>query len=1052
VKRHAWAILATLGTLAAIAHFLVPSGAPRGMLYLGLAVCGVVGVLVGVRWHRPDYSTPWYLFAAGLSLFLVGDGLFYFYKLVHHHERPFPSAADAFYLSSYPFLAAGLLLLIRRRDPGRDRASLIDAAIVSTGMGLLSWVYLLVPSFAGTDRPLLERLTAVAYPLMDILLLAVAARLAVGAGTRRPAFYLMGLGILSLLAADVAYAAIQLSGSFQLGTPFDAGWMGFYLFWGVAALHPSMRTLAQPSPDDQRRFGRVRLIVLATVVLMAPGVLAVEAARGEYDDVPVVAVGSVVLFLLVLRRISVLMGTLTAALARERTFRDAAAALVAATDHTEIRAAALGAAVQLAGHPGVVVRIAAGSAEELLVVAAHGRGAEAVLGAPLAAGDISGLLNSSGARVGPLPLEDLDARLRHGLGLPPTGELLVAPVRVQEKLGMAVIVGSETALQPHLGDGLETLASELTLALESRELTEALYARQSESRFRSLIQNSSDVITVIDIDTTVRYLTPSVREVLGYDPPELIGTRLFDLVHPDDSPRLVSFCDNPVRELGIGSPFEVRLRRRDGAWLDLEMVSNNLLHDSNVGGIVLTARDVSERKGLESQLTHKAFHDELTGLANRALLTDRVRHALARRISGGERLAVLFLDVDDFKTINDSLGHGAGDKVLVAVAERLATCLRPADTTARVGGDEFAVLLEDTSTKHAAAVAERIIATLQRPLTLEGMEVFVGASIGIALADYDETTPEELLRNADLAMYLAKSQGKGLWRLFEPSMHAAVLKRLDLNADLKRALANNDFVLHYQPIVDLATERIVGVEALVRWVHPERGLISPAEFMAMAEETGLIVPLGRWVLEEACRTAQLFSSREGKLGMSVNLSQKQLQQPGLVAEVRAALERSGLAPSRLTLEITESVVMEDAVATIAILNQLRELGMRVAIDDFGTGYSSLSYLRQLPIDVLKLDKEFVDGIASGSRDSVLPKTVIELANTLGLRTVAEGIETEAQLDHLKRWNCELGQGFYFAKPATAEEVVKMLRREDGHRRSTTSRETKIIRAHFGSGT
>ncbi|HUR18487.1 MAG TPA: EAL domain-containing protein [Acidimicrobiales bacterium] len=1031
MRRQAWIILATLGVLAASVHFLVPLGGPRAAIYLTIAVCGMGGVLVGVRWHRPEQPLPWYLFAVGLSLFLVGDGFFYFYKLVRHVERPFPSPADAFYLLSYPFLVAGLMLLIRRRDPGRDRASLIDAAIVATGMGLLSWVYLLVPSFVAPGQPLLDRMISVAYPLMDVLLLAVAARLAVGGGTRRPAFYLMGLSILSLLAADVAYAAIQLTGSFDLGTPFDAGWMGFYLFWGVAALHPSMGTLAQPSPPGHTRIGRVRLFVLGTVVMAAPAVLAVEAARGEYDNIPVIAVGSVVLFLLVLGRVATLMSTLSAALDRERTFGKAAAALVAATDRTEIHEAVLAAAVQLADEDGVLVRIASCTSQEVAVVAAHGGQALSVLGATLSAEQIPQLLSDPGAGVvlGPLSMEEVDGDIRQRLGLPPAGHLLVVPVLMQDTLSMAIVVASESTLDARLANGLETLSSQLTLALESAALTEALHVRQSETRFRSLVQNSSDVITVIDADTTVRYQTPSVEEVLGYEPSHMLGTRLIDLVHPEDTSRLVTFCNDSVLRVGMSSPFEVRMRRRDGAWLDLEMVSNNLLYDTNVGGIVLTARDVSERKSFESQLTHKAFHDDLTGLANRALLSDRVRHALARRKLAGEHLAVMFLDVDDFKTVNDSLGHAAGDTVLVAVAERLATCLRPADTTARLGGDEFAVLLEDTNRDEAIGLAERIITTLHQPLDVDGVEIFVGASVGIAMAEGDQTTPEELLRNADLAMYLAKSQGKGLWRLFEPGMHAAVRKRLDLNAELQRALAHDDFVVYYQTIVDLATRRIVGVEALVRWMHPERGIIAPAEFMPMAEETGLIVPLGLWVLEEACRTAKLFSSAAGPVGMSVNLSQKQLQQPGLVDDVSGALERSGIAPSRLTLEITESVVMEDAAATIAVLNQLRGLGMRLAIDDFGTGYSSLSYLRQLPIDVLKLDKEFVDGIASGSRDAVLPKTVVELANTLGLHMVAEGIETEEQLDSLRRWKCELGQGYLFAKPVPADALVQMLRRE-----------------------
>jgi len=390
----------------------------------------------------------------------------------------------------------------------------------------------------------------------------------------------------------------------------------------------------------------------------------------------------------------------------------------------------------------------------------------------------------------------------------------------------------------------------------------------------------------------------------------------------------------------------------------------------------------------------------------------------------------MVLDLDGFKAVNDSLGHDAGDELLVEVAERLGQCIRPTDTAARLGGDEFAVLVEDlASPGDYTVVAERMLESLRTPFSLHGKEVFVRGSVGIAMCGEGDNTSDELLRNADVAMYMAKAEGKNRYELFNPSMHSAMLQRLDIEADLRRAVEAGEFVLHYQPTVVLQTGRIAGVEALVRWQHPTRGLIPPMEFIPIAEETGLIVPLGEWVLEEACAQAKRWHEEHGSeppLKMAVNLSVRQLQQDDIVATVARVLESTGFDPSALTLEITESAVMNDHVTTIVRLNQLKALGVRIAVDDFGTGYSSLSYLRRFPIDILKIDRSFVDGVTDGSQKRALLRTIVELGRTLNLETVAEGIELPEELHQLRSLDCDLGQGYYFARPLDAEALGPLL--------------------------
>ena len=452
--------------------------------------------------------------------------------------------------------------------------------------------------------------------------------------------------------------------------------------------------------------------------------------------------------------------------------------------------------------------------------------------------------------------------------------------------------------------------------------------------------------------------------------------------------------------------------------------------DGAIVGRVWSFRDVTERKRLEEQLAHQALHDSLTNLANQSLFRDRVEHALARRERSGDSVAVLFIDLDNFKAVNDTLGHAAGDRLLMGVSERIEGCLRAADTAARLGGDEFAILLEYGSEQDVIHLAERLLGALESTFTLGGADVPVGASIGVAFATAQVMTCDQLLRNADLAMYTAKRRGRGRYEVFETAMHATAVERLRVETELRHALDRGELTVHYQPIVELTTGRIQGVEALARWNHPTRGLLGADCFIPLAEETGLIEDIGGLVLSRACAQLRLWQAAEpdnADLLMSVNLSARQLLEPNLATRVADVIVANELQPASLILEITEGAMVHDTAAAITNLNQLKALGVRLAIDDFGTGYSSLAYLKDFPIDILKIDKSFIDGIDGDPEDAALPHAIIRLAQTLKLTLIAEGVERETQRDRLSELDCGLAQGYYFGRPISAEATTALLR-------------------------
>jgi diguanylate cyclase (GGDEF)-like protein/PAS domain S-box-containing protein len=584
-------------------------------------------------------------------------------------------------------------------------------------------------------------------------------------------------------------------------------------------------------------------------------------------------------------------------------------------------------------------------------------------------------------------------------------------------------------------------------ARRSGEEGVAAATARGEARFQALVHNSSDLITLVDADLAITYQTPSITRLLGYAGDELIGTQLADLTHPED--RLSLFAARAEATAGdrASATSQLRLRHRDGTYRHVQSIHTNLLGDPDVRAVVVTTRDVTAQKELQAQLQHNAFHDALTGLANRALFADRLEHALARTDRRAAPVSVLFVDLDDFKAVNDGAGHSSGDQLLVAVAERLRKVLRPSDTVARLGGDEFAILLEDAADPtQTEAAADRVLAALSQPFpALDGApeQVRITASVGIATGAAGQHDAAELLRHADVAMYAAKEAGKGRSAVFAPDMDSAIIGQLQLKAELARAVERGEFTVHYQPTVELATGRLAGVEALVRWQHPERGLVPPLDFIPLAEQTGLIVPIGRFVLREACRQMSAWHrdyAPHPPMTVSVNLSARELDEPGLVGSVREALEEAQLDPAHLVLEITESLLLVDLPTTVGTLLELRALGVRLAVDDFGTGYSSLSYLENLPVDILKIDKSFVDRIADlapgtrgqddgGAQRSVMVSAISQLGHALSLQIVAEGIERPQQVSTLRGLNCQYGQGFYFARPLPADALAQLLLRQ-----------------------
>jgi diguanylate cyclase (GGDEF)-like protein/PAS domain S-box-containing protein len=1035
------------------AYYWLPGLRVEAWGLIGLS--GVSAIVAGVVINRPARKLPWLLLAAALASFTAGQVSFLVAQLVGT-PLPFPSFADVLYLLTYPLYAAGLLIFIWWRTPGGDRRSVIDALTLTVGLALLSWIYLVSPYVHNPELAWLQKSVAIAYPLGDVLLAAMLARLLAPGTGRARCVQLLTLGIVGALVSDTAYGLIELHGTFHNGTVVDLGWAVFYGAGGAAALHPTMTGLAQPVTRLRAEVSPVRLIVLMLASLIAPAVLFAESFRFRGSDLSIIAVFSAALYLLVLSRLSDVAASHRRALGRERVVRQAGVSLVAATSADQVAAAVRSATDVLLGpvsRGDVLLAVRTDGPFRALTQAS----ADPALMSRL--GELTEtwlpLVTDSAPLLAPVTSLPAQARAL----VPGSDWMLLCPLTVKDRpsgdplVGVLAVFDGQRVLADLLAT-LEILAYQVALVVERISLRDEVIRRENEAYFRTLVHDTSDVILMVGDDGRVSYATPSAASIFGGIAVE--GAYLWDLVADGEHDDLVRTLLNLRADAGLGSRYVDRqITRRDGVTVQVQLRCSDLRNDPTVAGLVLTLRDVTEQRKLESELKHQAFHDALTGLPNRLLFQDRISQQVAAARRDGMTAGVLFVDVDDFKVVNDTMGHSVGDELLVATAERLSGLIREADTAARLGGDEFALLIGNVADPSAVeAAADRLVRVFSEPFALASGAVLATVTVGVATTQ-DSADTDELLRHADLALYAAKAAGKRQWRRYQPVLSAGLVKRRELQAALEEAVATSAFTLAYQPIVSLTTGELAGFEALVRWPHPQWGMMQPDQFISLAEETGQIVPLGSWVLARAAadiarwrrdprrdsRRAQpardaapdrLVRTPEGAvpprgLYVSVNVSARQFSAPGFVDGVRRILGASGLEPGALMLELTESVLLRRDERVQSDLTQLKAIGVRLAIDDFGTGYSSLSYLRELPIDVLKIDKSFVDGIGISAQRLALAEGIVQIARTLQLEVIAEGIESELQRDLLISMGCQFGQGYLLAMPMEANRAQALAR-------------------------
>ncbi|HUG15093.1 MAG TPA: EAL domain-containing protein, partial [Thermomicrobiales bacterium] len=990
--------------LAVIAAYAWLPAVPYQFAYATFGVVTVAAIAGGIRIHQPARSRAWMLLATGLFIKVASDIVWFFDDPVDRLAMLSPWMVDLLPLPGPIVLTAAVLLLIRESTSSAEHSWNIDAFIIATGAGILCWVFLIAPQSVAGLQSFSEQLGSIAHPFVDILILALAIRMALTTGVRARSFHFISASLGLLVAADLLYARTTVSDAFVIAQRIDALWLLSYLLLGLAALHPSMNGIATPAAEPTLGLSPRRLILLGSATLLAPTALVIQRSRGEDVSVSLIVFGATLLALLVILRLNALVRVHQRVVTRERILRNAAATLVAATNRRATFDAAFTAIAALIKDASVLIAVRDEPAGPFTIASLTDDIDVSALGATLSPSIFASSLSRSPQGQGSVRLMEANAlALRRMLGFPLNNRvLLLAPLIVQQELRGMLVIGNGN-ITDDVALGIEALGSQVALALESEALVYGRSQSHSEERFRSLVRHASDIIAIVEPDGRFRYVSPSVERILGHDADSLLATDICALVPPEQQSRVREFVQDVARVAGHNPLAEFRMEHADGAWLHFEAIGNSMLHDPAIAGIVLNIRDITERTRAEDLLAHQAFHDTLTNLPNRALFLDRLAHALARLARHRRSVAVLFVDLDRFKVINDSLGHDIGDQLLIAAGQRIAACMRQGDTCARLGGDEFTVLLEDMYSLHdATAVADRIIEVFKDPFIVAGHSIFISTSIGIAVSRPGIAKPSDLLREADGAMYTAKAKGKAGYAIFDPSMTSNSSERLDLENSLRRAIEAEQFTLLYQPQIELDSGRLASFEVLVRWAQPERGIVSPGEFIPLAEETGLILPLGRWVLEAACRQGRIWQDQfpNSAPEIGVNLSVRQFQDPNLVNDVARVLQETGLHPWNLALEITETGLMDGGPANIMLLNELKALGVRLAIDDFGIGYSSLSYLKGFPIDVLKIDRSFVERLDENEQDTAIVQAINSLAHTLGMRVVAEGIETAGQFNRV----------------------------------------------------
>ena len=1105
---------------------------------LALRAIGLIYFLaaVAVRLRRdPNIARgPWQWILTGGSLVVLSVIV----RLVHGEisgvANPFPSPADIPAMLGYACFVFAARSFWNHRSAKSDLAAALDGFLVAAATAVVIFSAILSDYIRDSTIDAGARAGNVGYAILDLILIGHVCRLAVGPGVRNQAWRLLAIASGLILINDLLFLLDTTGSTWALAWARIASPLAFF-FIAAAILHPEASELTARPSYAPPRLTLGRLSMLAVALLTLPAALLAALVRDTAPDLSILVSGSTVLALASLARLSLLFRSQERIADFEAALGESGRALIDAHTVDEVGDAAAAALetvvsrsvryVALIGDSQVGRRLVSRlDANEPATTTTLGRADETEIdtrspleraGAPhivdLELGDRGGFGRISVDVAGPLELthglalQTMSAQITQAMASLRLAESRFArraeqrlKALVEQSADLVTVIGEDDLVaycspnaQSVLGvdaelvvgaDPLEvvhpedvaaiagligrpTKATEAPIAVEARvrvssgdyqwfavttrdfsddpevggtvltardvseERAAKIGLKRSEQWFRGLVQHSSDVIAVLDDAGVFTYASPAANEITGLRPERLRGRNFMELLPSDD----IDGLDRVRRAIRSrpagGGNLELTIERPDGSRRTAEATITDLRDDPSVRGLVLNLRDVTDRKRLEDDLRHQALHDDLTGLSSRVQFGNQLAEALGTRHRPGAGVAALFIDVDDFKNINDSLGHAAGDQVLVELSGRLQSHLRLHDNAARIGGDEFAVLLTGVyGESDVTLVADRIVEELSQPVTLHGQEVQLSVSVGVAIDQNNAATPEDLLRSADVAMYEAKEQGKRRWAMFEASMADQTVERFELANSLGQAIENEELMVYFQPIVDLRNGRTVGVEALVRWNHPVRGMVSPASFIPLAERNGLIVPLGRYVLERSVEQVAAWRRDGHDIYASVNVSAVQLQRKGIVSEILEIVDRANMDRSAVVLELTESALVNDFDLVMQRIAALREAGLRVAIDDFGTGYATLTYADQFAADILKIDQSFVAKLED-AEESTIVSTVLTIAESMGAQTVAEGIEVPNQHRRLLALGCTLGQGYYFTRPAPAQAITEALTEE-----------------------
>jgi diguanylate cyclase (GGDEF)-like protein/PAS domain S-box-containing protein len=1028
LSNRAAAVFVAAGIALSLLTVLVPSEDTRSFLFDALGLIAASGAVYGIAHNRPDRRGAWQLFALALVLFAAGDVIFDVAQRGFGHADGYPYS-DVAYLAAYPVLAIALYQLARTRF---RRDTTIDSAIVAIALSAVIWQWVITPVFDTASSATMERIVAVAYPIMDIVLVVVIVHAVFTLPRWTAAAWFLFAGLAVMLVADAAFARLVADGTYTDGGALDTLWPVSYFLLAGAVLHPSLRQLWSSEQAGLVEHGRARMVVLGGALFAAPAVVLLDDS-GSGSAVILAAVTGVAAALVAWR-----IGRLVTESNQARE--------VLAESEARFRALVQHAADVIAVmSPEGYVRYISPA-----VVDVFGRTSDELTGQLF-----RGFLNAAGMetatqvhaallehpdRPAMAEYEVWDGKDWHWIEATWTNQLDVPAVRgfvgnireiSERKRNEALNEAETTVLELILsGAPVPEILGEVLTAIEQFVPESSCSIRLADGegdRLRSVAAPSLPADFVSGVEALV-----TASEVDEARPGnELVVIRDLEKTTADN-PELVALCTTH----GLRSAWTVPIRDPETSdFLGLLALYLSIAREPNAAELALMerARDLValaiDRAEHTRKLGYLALHDTLTGLPNRALALDRLEHALARLADTDSAVAVLFIDLDRFKLVNDGLGHETGDELLVAVSRRLAATVRRQDTVARLGGDEFVVLCEDlTDEDQAAELAERAAQAFAQPFRLSHAEVTVSASIGIAVTGRSSDRAPSLLRDADAAMYRAKRRGGARHELFDEAMHTQAVSRLLTERALRHALDNDELRVVYQPQFDLSDGERVSVEGLLRWEHPARGLIAPDDFIRVAEETGIIVPIGRWVLQQACalaRSSQTDGPNGGALAVSTNLSVRELQRPDLPAVVARAVADYAVDPATLCLEVSEVSLFDDLDAVSEALRTLKDLGVRLAIDDFGTGGSSLTYLRRFPFDELKVDRSFIAGLGRSAADDAIVAATIDMAHALGMVVAAEGVETEEQLARLQDLGCDRAQGYYLAEPEkmTARRLV-----------------------------